>query len=276
MNPNNDSMRVLYGAILRLLRPLVRLSLKKGISYGTFTSLLKWAFYDIAKNDLTIDGKKQTHSRISVITGFTRKEVKRLSELDPPTTQRQQEQYNRAARVISGWRRDNDYLDNQGRPIAVPIAGDGATFEMLVKRFSGDMPHRAVLDELIRLGALEHVSDNRVRLVQEAFMPTADESVKFHILGTDTELLISTIEHNIDPEKGQPLFQRKVYYDNLPDEVLADFRRVSGISAQKLLDDLDRYLSINDRDVNPELEGTGRNIAGIGIYYFEKPFGEKD
>jgi len=276
MDTNNDSIRVLYGAILKLLRPLVRLSLKKGISYGTFTSLLKWVFYDVAKKDLTIEGRKQTHSRISVITGFSRKEVKRLSELDPPTTQRQKEQYNRAARVISGWRRDNDYLDSQGQPIAVPITGDGATFEMLVKRFSGDMPPRAVMDELIRLGALEQESDNRVRLVQEAFMPTADEAIKFHILGTDTELLISTIDHNINPNKTMPFFQRKVYYDNLPDEILADFRRRSGISAQKLLDDLDRYLAINDRDVNPELEGTGRNIAGIGIYYFQKPFGEED
>lgn len=276
MDTDNDAIRVLYGAILRLLRPLVRLSLKKGISYGTFASLLKWAFYDVAKKDLTIEGRKQTHSRISVITGFSRKEVKRLSELDPPATRRHKEQYNRAARVISGWRRDNDYLDDQGRPVAVPITGDGATFEMLVKRFSGDMPPRAVLDELIRLGALEKESDNRVRLVQEAFMPTADEAIIYHILGTDTELLIATIDHNIDPDKTTPFFQRKVYYDNLPDEILADFRRRSGISAQKLLDDLDRYLAINDRDVNPELEGTGRNIAGIGIYYFQKPFGEED
>ncbi|MCB2148715.1 MAG: hypothetical protein KQI81_19705 [Deltaproteobacteria bacterium] len=276
MDENNGSMRVLYGAILRLLRPLVKLSLKKGISYGTFASLLKWVFYDVAKKELTLEGRKQTQSRISVITGFSRKEVKRLSELDPPSMRRQKEQYNRATRVISGWRRDNDYLDAQGQPIAIPITGNGATFEMLVKRFSGDMPPRAVLDELIRLGALEKESDNRVRLVQEAFMPTADEAIKFHILGTDTELLISTIDHNINPDKTTPFFQRKVYYDNLPDEILADFRRRSGISAQKLLDDLDRYLAINDRDVNPELEGTGRNIAGIGIYYFQKPFCEED
>ncbi len=276
MDGNNDSISVLYGAILRLLRPLVRLSLKKGISYGTFTSLLKWVFYDVAKKDLIIEGRKQTQSRISVITGFSRKEVKRLSELDPPTTRLQKEQYNRAARVISGWRRDNDYVDDQGRPIAIPIIGEGATFETLVKRFSGDMPPRAVLDELTRLGALKQESDNCVRLVQEAFMPTADEAIKFHILGTDVGFLISTIDHNIDPDKKQPFFQRKVYYDNLPDEVLADFRRMSGISAQKLLDDLDRYLAINDRDVNPELEGTGRNIVGIGIYYFQKPFDEED
>jgi hypothetical protein len=276
MDKNNVSIYVLYGAILKLLRPLVRLSLKKGISYGTFSSLLRWVFYDVAKKVLVIQGRKQTQSRISVITGFSRKEVKRLSELDPPTTLLQKEQYNRAARVISGWRRDNDYVDDQGQPTVIPVIGEGATFENLVKRFSGDMPPRAVLDELIRLGALKLESDNRVRLVQEAFMPTADEAIKFHILGTDVGFLISTIDHNIDPDKKPPFFQRKVYYDNLPDEVLADFRRMSAKSAQKLLDHLDRYLAINDRDFDPEIEGTGRNVAGMGIYYFEKPFDEED
>lgn len=276
MNTKDDSIGVLYGAILKLLRPLVRLSLKKGISYGTFISLVKWVFYDVVKKEFTIEGRKQTHSRISVITGFSRKEVKRLSEIEPPTNRSQSEQYNRAARVISGWRRDNSYVDDQDRPIAVPITGEGATFENLVKRFSGDMPHRAVLDELTRLGALKMESNGRVQLVHDAFMPTADEAIKFHILGTDVGLLISTIDHNIDPDKKPLFFQRKVRYDNLPEEVLADFRRMSGLSAQKLLDSMDRYLAINDRDVNPEIKGTGRNVAGIGIYYFEKPFDVKD
>ena len=272
MDKNNDSIQVLYAALLRLLRPLVRLSLRKGISYGTFASLVKWVFYDVVKKEFTIEGRKQTHSRISVITGFSRKEVKRLSEIDPPTNRSQSEQYNRAARVISGWHRDEHYIDDLGRPIVIPVTGKGATFEKLVKRFSGDMPTRAVLDELTRLGALKLESTNRVRLVQDAFMPTADDAIKFHILGTDVGLLISTIDHNIDPDKKPLFFQRKVYYDNLPEEVLADLRRMSGLSSQKLLDNMDRYLAINDRDVNPEIKGTGRNVAGIGIYYFEKPF----
>ena len=276
MEEGNNSIQVLYAAILRLLRPLVLLSLKRGISYGTFISLVKWLFFDVARKELTIQGKKQTQSRISVITGFSRKEVKRLSEMAPPTTQRQKEQYNRAARVIAGWRRDADFVDDQGLPKVIPITGDGATFENLVKRFSGDMPYRAVLDELKRVGALRLEPENQVRLIQEAFTPTTDEAIKFHILGTDVGLLISTIERNIDPDTEQPFFQRKVQYDNLPEEVLTDFKRMSGQAAQKLLDNMDRYLAINDRDVNPEIEGTGRHVAGIGIYYFEKPFSEED
>lgn len=276
MDNMQDTIKVFYAAILKLLRPIVRMALKRGISYGTFASLVKWVYYEVAEKDLTIDGRKQTQSRISVITGFTRKEVKRLSELDPPTSRNQREKYNRAARVISGWRRNAECLDEHGRPIAIPISGEGVTFETLVKKFSGDMPPRAVLDELTRIGALHLEPGNRVRLVQEAFMPTTDDAIKFHILGTDADLLISTIEHNIEPNGQPPYFQRKVYYDNLPDEALEVFRRMSRKQAQKLLDKLDRHLARNDRDANPQVEGTGRNVAGVGIYYFQKPFEEED
>jgi len=276
MDNKQDTIQVFYAAILRLLRPLVRMALKRGISYKTFASLLKWVYYEVAKSDFPIQGRKQTLSRISVITGFTRKEVKRLSELEKPTSRNQREKYNRAARVISGWRRDSGYLDEQGNPIAIPISGEGASFEALVKKFSGDMPPRAVLDELSRLGAVKLDPASGVRLVQEAFTPEGDDAIKFHILGTDVDLLISTIESNIEPDRIGPYFQRKVYYDNLPDEVLPGFRKLSRQQAQKLLDDLDRALAANDRDVNPEVNGTGRNVAGVGIYYFQKPFEEED
>ena len=276
MDNKQDTIQVFYAAILRLLRPLVRMALKRGLSYNTFASLLKWVYFDVAKHDFPIEGRKQTQSRISVITGFTRKEVKRLSDLQKPTSRNQREKYNRAARVISGWRRDSEYLDEQGHPIAIPISGEDASFEALVRKFSGDMPPRAVLDELSRLGAVKLDSDSIVRLVQDAFTPVGDDDIKFHILGTDVNLLISTIENNIEPDRQSPYFQRKVYYDNLPEEVLADFRKASRKQAQKLLDNLDRQLAANDRDINPAVGGTGRNVAGVGIYYFQKPFEEED
>ena len=140
MNNIPDPIRVLYAAILNLLRPIVRMALKRGISYGTFASLVKWVYYEVAKKDLTIEGRKQTQSRISVITGFTRKEVKRLSEMDPPTSRNQREKYNRATRVISGWRRNVECIDEHGRPIAIPISGEGATFETLVKNSAAICP----------------------------------------------------------------------------------------------------------------------------------------
>jgi len=90
--------------------------------------------------------------------------------------------------------------------------------------------------------------------------------------------LISTIDHNLQADGSPdeiPLFQRKVLYDNLPAEVLPEFRALSAESSQKLLEKLDAWLAERDRDNNPEIEGTGRHVAGIGIYYFEEPYKEE-
>ena len=61
-------------------------------------------------------------------------------------------------------------------------------------------------------------------------------------------------------------------YDNLPAEVLPEFRKLSAKRAQELLEKLDRWLAERDRDVTPSVKGTGRNRAGLGIYYFEEPY----
>jgi hypothetical protein len=80
----------------------------------------------------------------------------------------------------------------------------------------------------------------------------------------------------LKPDPIGPLFQRKVEYDNLPDEVLPQFRKVSAKRAQALLEKLDHWLAQRDRDVNPTVEGTGRNRAGVGVYYFEEPHSDEE
>jgi hypothetical protein len=268
MKPNN--LQALSAALIRMIRPLVRILLRNGVSYGTFSDLTKWLFVDVAMQEFGIKGRKQSISRVSVITGLSRKEVKRLLELPEPQDRRDEETYNRAARVIAGWRRDRDFHDRQGKPSALKITDRGPSFSNLVKRFSGDLPVRAVLDELLRIGAVELIADDRVRLLTRLYLPRDNEIMKYHILGTDVGYLIATIDHNMRAENDAPFFQRKVSYNNLPDEALPKFRKLSAESAQALLEKLDSWLAKNDRDTNPTVEGTGRNVAGTAIYYFEE------
>jgi hypothetical protein len=145
-----------------------------------------------------------------------------------------------------------------------------------VKRSSGDVPARAILDELIRVGAVEQLEDSRVSLRTRAYVPESSDADKLHILGTDVGHLISTVDHNLKSDPRGPLFQRKVAYDNLPDEALPKLRKLSGKRAQTLLENLDRWLAKNDRDVTPGVKGTGRNRAGLGIYYFEEPYSSEE
>jgi hypothetical protein len=268
MNP--DASQLLYSALVRILRPLIRILLRNGISYGTFADFARWLFIDIADREFGIAGRRQSVSRISVITGLTRKEVVRVRQLPQPDDTPSSEQYNRASRVIAGWRRDPEFLDAKGKPAVLPLAGEGPCFSGLVRKYSGDMPFRAVLDELARVGAAERDDQGCVRLVARAYVPLRQEGMKIHILGADVAALIETIDHNLKSSEA-PFFQRKVLYDNLPERVLPEFRELAGRSAQGLLEKLDRWLSRRDRDVNPTVKGAGRRTAGLGIYYFEEP-----
>ena len=121
----------------------------------------------------------------------------------------------------------------------------------------------------MRVGAVAKLKDGRLRLVQRAYIPQADEDAKLDFLGTDVADLISAIEHNLDPENATPFFQRKVAYDNLPPEYLPQLRQLLSGKGQKLLEDLNTDMSRHDRDVQGGENAPDRRRAMIGIYYYE-------
>lgn len=261
--------KTINNTILKLLRPLVHILLRNGISYHVFADLVRWVYVDVAFKAFGIPGRKQTTSRVSVITGLSRKEVQRLRELDIPVDEETPERYNRATRVISGWIRDPLFLDRKRNPLNLPLDGT-VSFSSLVKKYSGDMPVRAVLDELLNVGAITQKADGSIKLTTRAYLPGADKKAKIDILGADVADLITTINHNLDPKNTFPLFQRKVSYDNIPQEYLEQFKNLSFEESQAMLEKLNQWLADRDRDVNPGVRGSGRKRVGLGIYYFEE------
>ncbi len=272
---NDKHQKPLVAAVLKLLRPLARILLRNGVSFNTFSDLAKWTYVDVATQEFGIEGRKQSTSRVSVITGLSRREVMRVRKLPRPDVTASTERHNRAARVIAAWRRESAFRDANGNPALLPMEGPGATFSELVKRFSGNVPSRAILDELIHVGAVERRDDGKIGLLTRAYIPSKIEAHKLNILGTDVQHLISTIDHNLNPDTSEPIFQRKVSYDNLPDEVLPEFRRLFAKKAQALLENADQWLAQRDLDLTPTVQGSGRNLAGFGIFFFEKSNSEK-
>jgi hypothetical protein len=271
VDPVIATASTIRGAVIRILTPLVRVLLRNGISYGTFADIAREVFAKVAMKEFAFQNRKQTISRVSVITGLTRKAVKEIIEQPADRNEAVGETYNRATRVIAGWRKDTAFQTEKGTPADLPLSGEGASFSALVKKYSGDIPVRAVLDELVRTNSASVLEDGSVRLRTRAYLPSGgDILMKLNILGTDTGHLITTIAHNLEAKKSEAFFQRKVLYDNLPLEALAPFRRLTAKQAQALLERLDVKLSQQDRDNHPEIKGTGRYAAGVGIYYFEE------
>ena len=262
--------QALAAAIERALRPLFRILLRNHMSFKAFLDIAKHTYVEVASSEFGIPGKKQSVSRVALLSGLTRKEVQRLLDAPAANDAEAGERYNRAARVVAGWVRDRDYSDANGNPKVLSLHEEPGSFAELVRRFSGDIPSRAVLDELLRVGVVELLDDKNVRLKTRAYVPESGDADKLNILGTDVADLVSTIDHNLKEGATDPYFQRKVMYDNVPVEALKEFRKLSGAQAQALLEQLDKWLSQHDRDTRPGTQGTGQMRTGIGIYYFEE------
>ena len=269
----SETPTTLTQAIMRLLRPLVRLLLRQGISFNALSELLKRLYVEVAEREFGLPGRKQSVSRISTLTGLSRKEVARAMIDRDVDLAGMTQQYNRAARVISGWVRDGDFHNQQGQPAELEMEQGERSFKALVRRYSGDIPPRAIADELIRVGAAIESGTGALRLIQHAYVPEKCVDEKLRILGTDVRDLIETISHNIYRDEERPYFQRKVSYNAIPAGHLPGLRSKVALLAQGCLEEIDRVMVQSDSDMNPEIAEQGGCRAGLGIYYFE---GETD
>lgn len=253
----------LLRAVRRILRPLIRIMLRNGISATTFQELARKEFVDVAHEDFGIPGRKQTVSRVSVLTGLSRKEVRRLQQL-PPVDTLDQTWRNRAATVLSGWAVDPEFCDSKGDPVDLSFDQGTPNFVDLVKKYSGDMQPRAIADELIRNGALV-VVDDKYRMQRRGYVPLDDPSAMIDMLGTDSAELIETIDHNIQSQDDK-LLQAKVLAENLPQEHVEEFVTYSKRLARHTLDELTHWLV--ERDKGEEVGvAEGRFEVGLGLYH---------
>lgn len=268
--------KVLSRAVLSLLKPLVRILLRNGISFGQFSDLAKRAYVEVASDEFTIPGKPQTTSRVSTITGLTRKDVQRLKNESLESDVGATAKYSRAARVISAWMSESAYLDQQGAPMLLPLDGAEPSFAALVKEASGDITARTILDELINIDAVKQRDDGRLELLVRAYIPKGDDVEKIGILGRDVSDLIGTIDHNLNSKKDETYFQRKVCYDNLPLEVVDELRTTIAKKAQAALESMNEDMANCDRDRDKKIKGSGRVRAGLGIFYFQGEISDRD
>ena len=257
----------LLRAARRILRPVVRILLRNGITATAFQELARKVFVDVAFEEFGIDGKPQTLARVSVITGLNRKEVSRLHKLDS-VTEADRAWWNRAGTVLAGWMTDEYFQTKAGYPIDLPFSGASPNFTELVKKYSGDMYPRSVADELLRLGAVETV-DDRLRMSNRGYAPDMDPTAMVDILGMDTSEFIETIDHNIQAPPQDKLLQVKVLANNLPEKHLAAFNQYSKRVSMSALDEIVHWL--NEHDSGKDQSGDDARFAvGVGMFQINR------
>lgn len=267
---NNEATAqgVIHHALFRILKSMAAIAMRYGISAGAMTELVRRAYVEAAEESLLAQNKSMQTSRICALTGLYRKEVVRLKELPPVEETGADDRYNRSSRVITGWLRDRDFLTASGKPAVLKLEAENG-FNELVRRYSGDMTPRAMMEELVRLKVVEKSERNTVKLLNRGFIPQQDEITGIQILGKDTADLIDTIHHNLNATGEQRNFQRKVSYVHIPERHTDAFRKFAAKSSQDLLESLDRWLARHDTE-HPS-EGTPGSRLGLGIYMFSDP-----
>lgn len=254
-------------AVKRLLRPLVRLLLSFSVQYPYLANLLKLTYVEVATREFPLDDRPQTDSRVSLLTGIHRQDVKRLrgdmmADAPPPPT------VSLGAQLVSRWLGEAVYQDAKGRPKPLPrqaTHGGEASFERLVQTVNKDIRPRVVLDEWLRLGVAELDNQDQVVLRTEAFVPAHGVEEKLFYFGKAIHDHLAAGEHNLTA--GQPpLLDRCVYFDQLSEqsaEQLADYARSLAGEAMQALNS--RALALQQADAT-RLDATHR--INFGLYFY--------
>jgi uncharacterized protein DUF6502 len=265
---NKSRKNELNAACRHSLRPLVRILLREGLAYGEFAEIAKSVYAEVAREDFTPQGEKASDSRVAILTGLTRKEVKRLRGAGavPKTVSH----VNRATRVLSGWHQDVEFTGADGRPLPLPLDGKHPSFTALVRRYSGDMPPKTMLEELQRVHAIERTDDGYIHALSRAYLPNYGDTSGIHELGAALHDLAATIDHNLDPDrKGPRYFQRMVSNERVRAPSLPLFRRIVGEHGQQLLETLDDWLSAHEVSATEDKDKRDTVRTGVGIYFFQ-------
>lgn len=262
----------LIAAYRKLMAPLVRILLKNGVSYSEFAEILKNVFVEVAERDLCMPGRKPSQARVAILTGLTRKEVAKQKSTIERGDLAETSNLNRITRVLEAWHTDSHYTGAYGLPVEL-LFDDGVgkpSFSALVKKYSGDMAPRAMLDELVRIRAVEMLSSGHIRVLMRAYIPQSLHPDALERMGTVVHNFVSSYEYNMENNAaGTTRFERVVYADNgLPTDLMPAFDRLIRVKGQQLLVELDNWLSTQESENRTESEGRPRVNTGVGIYHF--------
>jgi len=265
-----DSVRLgLLSAYRKLMQPLVRLLIRSGISFGELAEVLKTVFVEVAARDFDLPDRRTSLSRIAIITGLTRKEVAKQQESIRTGVFTFDSNLNRVIRVLEGWHTDPVFTGPYGMPRDLPFdSGDQANFVTLVRMHSGDMTARAMLDELIRVGAVEQTNAGLFKVTVRTYMPRNFHPDALQRFGEVVRDFINTYEYNMDKRPGMGRFERIVFADDgLREELMVAFDALLRAKGQKLLLELHGWITAQEGE-SPARKSGKRIKTGVGVYHF--------
>lgn len=221
-------------AVEKIFQPLAKLLIRAEITYGEASEILKAALVKTAAEKLNQSNEQITDTRIHLITGVHRKDVRRIKEGEnsatgapssaPITTQ-----------AFAKWLGDPKFqnLDGVPRPLRKKSSDSQDSFEQLISSISKDVRPKAVLDEML---SRKMVFVNTVGLIEPnleniiANQPV-DEAAEY--LGMNIHDHLEVAVNNLTGTTDKQL-ERCAHYFGLSESAaqeLENFSKEIGISA---------------------------------------------
>lgn len=262
-----DLKAALLAAYARLLRPLVQILLRNGVSYSEFADTAKRVFVTTAATRLGRSGAAATAAQIAIQTGLSQREAQEV--LDGRGEAPVNTSLAWITALLTAWHSDDRVVGPYGLPLEVQLKEPGhMDFETLVRDYCPGADAAALLDQLISIGAVRRTEDGWLRVLTRTYLPELDSPDSVEIVGSAVQRLVETMDFNtqqVDP--SHRLFERTVTADfGLKAE---DFPALEGFirqRGQQLLEEVDNWITLREKP-NPE---SGEKIVqtGLGIYHF--------
>lgn len=241
-----------------------------------FIAVAKSVFVHIASEEFGLRGRPTNISRVSALTGISRKEIRRI-RAEGPISRRWTPvlESNPASQVLHHWHYDPAFSLQPGKPKALPFEGL-TSFSSLVAKYAGDIPPGAVRTELRRAGTVEEI-DGLLVVKQRYFVSAAfDEDLINRITFALTNLG-STVVHNAELYHAQgsnaPMtagrLERSAWTERLSEADRIEFRAWVRLQGAKFVEDANQWLG--ERELPKEAwKSHPPRTLGVGVYYFEE------
>jgi hypothetical protein len=257
--------RPIVNACRLWLRPIARWLLRSGLTWKEFAELSREVFVEIATQEFGLRGRPTNVSRVALLTGLARREVRRIQAAtrEAPAASAE-ESLNHATRVLTGWHLDADFLEPDGRPRILPATGPAPSFEVLLKRYAGDIPTTALVKELVKSASIERLPDGSYRALRRYYMPRQMDGRAVERAGSVLADVATTMEHNLSRTERDPSrFEGRAQNRNIDPRHLPAFRAFVEREAQGLLERVDDWLTTHEATANAGAQGLR---LGVGVY----------
>ena len=263
-SPENSQSNKLLDTLVRVLVPLVRLMIAKGVTFQMASEVLKRAYVRSA-NKHFVGADAVSGTKLSLLTGLNRKEIRRLTSEDPDKERPPMGSY--ATAIAAVWRANRRWRDREGNPKLLPrrTTNNTLSFDDLVRAVTTDHRPAAVFEELERLGLIA-VEGESVRLVTTNLFSSVDNQDNLARLGESIEDHIAAAVTNVI-EPSPKFLEQSILSDELSEASAAALHIIAREEWQRTFNTvLEKSVALDDDDVKQSRVAKTR--MRIGMYFY--------